>query len=108
IGQSFEAEAVGGGAVENDEDLDVRAKMPLEFTNHRCGVRIVAIAHGVALVDGGDRPEDFGVNSGIVVAGKAARRVHVPNNLAEPAPRALTAFFWTARWLVGIYESSAF
>jgi hypothetical protein len=41
----------------------------------------------VALIGGGNCLQDFGMNSGVVIAGKAACGFHVPNNLAEGGQR---------------------
>ena len=77
VGQCFQAQAVRGSAVEDEKDLDVRAEMLLEFADRGFGLRIVSIGHRVALIGGGHRLQNLGMNTGIVVAGKAARRFHV-------------------------------
>ena len=40
------------------------------------GVRIISITDDVALVHGGDRLDDRGMDARIVIAGKAASRLH--------------------------------
>src|SRR5713101_2130791 len=50
IGQRFQAEAVGGGAVEYDEDVNIGAKVLPEFANRGFRVGIVAVSHSVALI----------------------------------------------------------
>ncbi len=78
VGQSFQAEAVGRGAVEDHKNFDIRAELLLEFADRRLRPGVVPIADRVALIGAGNRLQHFGMNAGIVVAGKAARRFHVP------------------------------
>ena len=77
VGQCLQAETVGGGAVENNKDANVLAKVLLEFANRGIRVRIVSVAHGVALIGSGNRLQDFGMNSGVVVAGEDAYGLHI-------------------------------
>ena len=83
VGQRFQAQAIGSGAIENEEDFNIRAKMLLEFLHRGRGVGIVSIAHRMTLVRFADGFQNFGVNPGIVVAGKTAGRFHVRNNVAD-------------------------
>ena len=84
IGQSFQAEAIGRGAVKDEEDFNIRAEALLEFLHHRLGVGIVAIADRMAVIGFSNHgSQDLRMNSGIVVAGKTAGRFHVRNNVAE-------------------------
>ena len=64
-------------AGENNKDANVLAKVLLEFANRGIRVRIVSVAHGVALIGSGNRLQDFGMNSGVVVAGEAAYGLHI-------------------------------
>jgi hypothetical protein len=41
-----------------------------------CGVGVIAVADDVTLVDSGEGFEDFGMHSGVVVAGEAAGWFH--------------------------------
>jgi len=85
LGESFEAEHVGGGAVEDEEDVDAVAEMFLKFLGGRLRMRVVAIADHVAVVDGGEGTENVGMDPCIIVAGKAAGRFHGGINLTEVA-----------------------
>ena len=87
ISQRLEAQAIGGSAVENEEDFNVRPEMLLEFLHHGFGVGIVAISHGMTLISFGDGFQDFGMNSGIIVTGKTARRFHDPKQCSRGGRR---------------------
>src|SRR5207302_9366362 len=54
VGKSLQAKAIGGGAVEDDEDFGVIAEMPLEFLHRRAGVGVVAVADCVSMIGGGN------------------------------------------------------
>ena len=82
-GQSFQAEAIGRGTVEDHKDFNIRPELALEFADRRLRPGVVPVADGVTLIGFGNRLQHFGMNSGIVVAGKAACRFHVPNNVAD-------------------------
>src|SRR5271154_2901440 len=57
--------------------------MLLELADGGGGVGIVAVSHDMALIRGGNSLQDFGMNTGIIVAGEAARGFHGLINLAE-------------------------
>ena len=52
IGQRFQAEAVGCGAIKHNEDVNVGAKMPLEFGYSGFGVGVVSVSNRMTLVGG--------------------------------------------------------
>ena len=87
VGQSFQAKAIGRSPVEDHKDFNIRAELPLEFADRRLRPVVVPVADSMALIGFGNRLQHFGMNSGIVVAGKAAGRqpFHVPNNVADGA-----------------------
>ena len=79
----MQAEAIGGGSVEDEKDFDIRAKMLAKFFCGGGSIRVISISNDVALISGGDGGEDFGMNGGVVVAGKTAGWLHNKTNLAE-------------------------
>ncbi len=83
IRQRFQAEAIGSGAVEHDEDVNVGAKMLLKFAYCGFGVGVISVSNRMTLVGGEDSRYDFRMDARVVVAGKAASRFHGGNNVAE-------------------------
>jgi hypothetical protein len=75
-GKRLKAKAISGGAVEYEKALDILAEVAPEMANGGLGVRVVAIAHDVPAVHGCDRPEDSGMDAGVVITGKAADGLH--------------------------------
>jgi hypothetical protein len=71
-GQGLETENIRSGAVESEENCDIGSKMFLKPLDCGAGVRVVSVGDYVALVGTGDGFENFGMDTGIVVAGKAA------------------------------------
>lgn len=83
IRQRFETEAIGCGAIEYDEDVNVGAKMLLKFAYRGLRITVISISNRMTLVGRDDGLYDFRMDAGIVVAGKAAPRFHSGNNVAE-------------------------
>src|SRR6266566_2991918 len=76
VGKRLQAKAIGCRAVKYKEDLDVLAEVTFEQLYRGSGVGVISIADDVALVHGGDRLDDSGMDARIVIAGKAASRLH--------------------------------
>jgi hypothetical protein len=86
--QSLQAEYVRAGAVEGEEDINAGAEVLFEFGQSGTRVAVVPLSDRMALIDACDRIDYLRVHSGIVVAGKAAKRIggnfeHKRINLAE-------------------------
>src|SRR5437867_9655111 len=75
IRQRFQAEAIGSGAVEHDEDVNVGAKMLLKFAYCGFGVGVISVSNRMTLVGGEDSRYDFRMDARVVVAGNAANRL---------------------------------
>ena len=67
-----EGEGVGGGAIENEEDLTLRFEDVADEIRGHGGPFVVAIAADVAVVGFGDGGPCFGADAGVVVAGELA------------------------------------
>ena len=71
--QRLQAEHIGSSSVKGEEDFDAGSKMFFEFCDGRARVGVVTVRDDVALICTGERFENFGMDSSIVVAGKASR-----------------------------------
>src|SRR3977135_4202457 len=72
--ERLQTENIGAGAVEGEENINVRAEVLLEFLDGRAGIRVVPVGNDMALIGAGKGFEDLGMDPGIVVAGEAAER----------------------------------
>ena len=72
IGESFQAQAICGGAIEDKENLDVIPEDAFEVAYSGLGVGVVTVPDDVALINSGDCLQNLGMDAGIVVAGEAA------------------------------------
>src|SRR5260370_4946228 len=70
--QSLQAEDVGTGSVEGEEDIDIGTEVLLEFLDGGASVRVITVGDHMSLVRTGYRFENFGMNAGIIVAGEAS------------------------------------
>ncbi len=70
-GCGLQAENVGSGAVEDEEDVDV-SEVLAKLGAGAVGIVVVAVADGVAGVGGGQGFEHFGMHAGVVIAGETA------------------------------------
>jgi hypothetical protein len=57
--------------------------MLFEFPHRRFGITIVSVPDDMPAVGGGDSLQYFGMDAGIIVAGKAANGFHSMNTVAE-------------------------
>src|SRR5579871_3792325 len=73
--QRLQPEHVRACAVEGKEDVDTVTEVFFKLGNRRSGVRIVSVSNYMPLIGAGNSFEHLGMDSGIVVAGKAARRL---------------------------------
>src|SRR5215470_5404058 len=76
LGESFQAEAVGGSAVENRKDLTVLAELAAKVCHHCFGDLVVAVTYRMSAIYFRDSANNFRMNPGIVIAGKTAGRLH--------------------------------
>jgi hypothetical protein len=83
LGDRFQTQAIGRGAVKYEEHLDVCAKLIFESRLRRVGIGVVAVADHMPLVRPVDGLQYRGMDPGIVVAGEAASGFHEFNNLTE-------------------------
>ena len=63
---------IGAGAVEDGEDLGLRAEVVAHEVAQALRLVVIAVRHGMAGIGAADRLEDLGVDAGVVVAGEAA------------------------------------
>ena len=70
--QSLQAEDVGAGSVEGEENIDIGTEVLFEFPDGGASVRIVAVGDHMSLVRTGYRFQNFGMDAGIIVAGEAS------------------------------------
>jgi hypothetical protein len=70
--ERLQAQNIGAGSVEGEKDVDAGAEMFFELGDGGASIRIVSVGDDVALVGASDGREDFGMNSGVVIAGKTA------------------------------------
>jgi hypothetical protein len=71
LSRRFQAEDVGAGTAENEKDLSVWAKLPLEFLDGPGRVRVVSVGDHVAIIGRGYGLHYLWVNPSVIVAGKA-------------------------------------
>jgi len=72
-GERLQAENVCAGAVEDDEDLGVGAKLLTKFLHYGVGVGVGAIADHVPFIGECDRLDDFGMNAALLSLAKLRR-----------------------------------
>jgi len=83
IRERLQSEAIGGCAVEDEENFNVVTELLLELSNGGSGVRVIAVADNVPLIYGRKRLQHFRMHTGVVVAGKATDWLHGSTNLAD-------------------------
>ena len=74
-GQGLQAENVGAGPVEGKEDGNIGPKVLLELLYRGAGISIVPIGHYVTLVDAGNGLDNLRMDTGVIIAGKASKRL---------------------------------
>ena len=85
----LQAEDIGGGAVENKKDFRVSAEVLSKFFHSRGRVGVITVTNRVAMVGVTEGCKNFRMNTSIIVAGKAANRLHACqcNRAANQQPR---------------------